>query len=296
MGPAPIVIVSDPVRGMTVEMLSGQIQKNFFEALPDIALGGVVGVLEDQFIELDADQRDDLATGLAEMGANARAGKGGGWSFGAMIERQDITGRSAATNHVAYYAGAVAFLFLLFSCMHGAVSLTEERHSGILERIMTGPGGMVVLVNGKFMFLVVQGFLQMLLIFLTAWLVYGVDVPAHWLAWCVVTLVACVAAAGLSLLVAAACHTPSQSRDVWTVLVLIASVIGGSMVPRFFMPLWLRDLGWFTPNTWVLEAYSAVFWRNAGASELLLPCSLLALVGLVSLFAAEWMAVRRARL
>jgi ABC-2 type transport system permease protein len=296
MGPAPIVIISDPVHGVTAAMLSGQIQKSFFEALPDVALGGVVGVLEDQFIELDADQRADLAAGLAEMGANARAGKSGGWSFGEMIERLDITGQSAATNHIAYYAGGLAFLFVLFSCMHGAVSLTEERQSGILERIMTGPGGMVVLVNGKFMFLVVQGFLQMLLIFLTAWLVYGVDLPTHWAAWCVITLVACVAAAGISLLVAAACRTPSQARDLWTVLVLITSVIGGSMVPRFFMPLWLRDLGWFTPTTWVVEAYSALFWRNAGATELLLPCSLLALVGLVSLLAAEWMAVQRAQL
>jgi ABC-2 type transport system permease protein len=68
------------------------------------------------------------------------------------------------------------------------------------------------------------------------------------------------------------------------------------MVPRFFMPLWLRDLGWFTPNTWVLEAYSALFWRDAGAAELLLPCGLLAVAGLVSLLAAGWMAVQRAKL
>jgi len=296
MGPPPIVIVSDPVRSVTVSMLSGQIQKNFFEALPDVALGGVVGLIEDQFVELNDDQRDDIAAGLAEMGANARAGKSGGWSFGDMIRRQDVTGRSAATNNVAYYAGAVAFLFLLFSCMQGAVSLAEERQSGILERIMTGPGGMLVLVNGKFMFLVVQGFMQMLLIFLTAWLVYGVDLPAHWAAWSVITLTACVAAAGMSLLVAATCRTPNQARDLWTVIVLIASVVGGSMVPRFFMPLWLRDLGWFTPNTWVLEAYSALFWRDAGPDDLLLPCGLLAVAGLASLLAAEWMAAQRAKL
>lgn len=296
MGPPPIVLISDPVRGVAVAMLSGQIQKSYFEALPDVALGGIVGVIEDQFVELTAEQRDELGEGLAEMGADARAGNSAGWSFGAMIEQRDITGQSAATNNVAYYAGAVAFLFLLFSCMHGAVSLAEERQSGILDRIMTGPGGVVVLVNGKFMFLVVQGFLQMLLIFVTAWLVYGVDLPAHWAAWSVITLAACVAAAGLSLFVASACRTPSQARDLWTALVLIASVIGGSMVPRFFMPLWLRDLGWFTPNTWVLEAYSALFWRDAGPAELLLPCGLLAVAGLASLLAAGWMAVQRAKL
>jgi ABC-2 type transport system permease protein len=296
IGPAPIILVNDPVRSATVPMLSGLIQKTYFEALPDIALGGVVTVIDSQFVALEPEQLADIDIGLQEMAVEARAGRQGGWSFGEMIEQHDIAGRSAATNHVAYYAGAVAFLFLLFSCLQGAVSLTEERESGILERIMAGPGGMAVLVSGKFLFLVFQGFLQMFVIFIAAWLIYGVDLPARFGSWIVVTLVACVAAAGLSLLVAAACRTSSQARSVWTVLVLISSVVGGSMVPRFFMPLWLRDLGWFTPNTWVLEAYSALFWRDAALSEALLPCSLLAIVGLAGFLGAQWLAAQRARL
>ena len=296
LGDAPILIISDPVRSVTVGMLSGQIQQAYFAALPDVALGSVVAVIEDQFVELSADQQADISAGLDEMGVAARNGSGGGWSFAEMIERRDVVGRSAATNHVAYYAGAVAFMFLLFACMQGAVSLTEERASCLLDRIMAGPGGMAVLVNGKFMFLMLQGLLQMFLIFCAAWLIYDVNLPAHFGAWLVITLLACAVAAGLSLLVAAACRTPDQARSLWTVIVLIASVFGGSMVPRFFMPLWLRDLGWLTPNTWVLEAYSGVFWRDAALSEVLLPCALLALLGLGSLLAAQWLAVWRARL
>jgi ABC-2 type transport system permease protein len=296
LGPAPIVIISDPVRGMAVPMLSGQIQQAYFEALPDVALGSVMQVIEDQFIELDAEQRAEFNAGLNELAEGARAGQQGGWSFGEMIERRDVAGRSSATNYVAYYAGAVAFLFLLFACMQGAVTLTEERTSGIQERIIAGPGGMAVLVNGKFLFLVAQGFVQISIIFITAWLVYGVDLPAHLGAWFVITLVACLAAAGLSLMVAAACRTPAQARNAWTVIVLIASVIGGSMVPRFFMPPWLRDLGWFTPNTWVLEAYSAVFWRDAVLSEVWLPLLLLTGMGVGSLLAAQWLAAQRARI
>ena len=79
-------------------------------------------------------------------------------------------------------------------------------------------------------------------------------------------------------------------------MVLISSVVGGSMVPRFFMPPWLRDLGWFTPNTWALEAYSAVFWRDAALGEVYLPCGLLLMLGLTSLLSAQWFAARRARL
>jgi ABC-2 type transport system permease protein len=293
-GAAPILILSDPVRGVTVQMLSGQIQKAWFEALPEVALGSVAGLIEDQYVELDDEQQADLATGLAELREDSIAGREAGWSFGEMIERRDIVGQAEVTNHVAYYAGAVAFLFLLFACMQGALSLAEERESGIFDRIMAGPGGIAVLVNGKFLFLLAQGFVQMLIIFCVAWLVYGVDLPAAIGSWIVITLLACTAASGLSLFVAAACRTRSQAQNLSSVLILISSVVGGSMVPRFFMPVWMRDLGWVTPNTWVLEAYSGIFWRAEGLGDVLLPCGLLLAAGLLSLGGAQWLAARRA--
>jgi ABC-2 type transport system permease protein len=43
------------------------------------------------------------------------------------------------------------------------------------------------------------------------------------------------------------------------------------MVPRFFMPPLLQDLGWITPNTWALEAYTAIFWRDEPVSALFVP-------------------------
>ena len=295
-GAAPILLINDPVRGVMVPMISGQIQKAYFDALPDVALGSVVNLITNQFVELDDEQIADIDDGLAQMRLEALAGTATGWSFGQMIETRGVAGQSAARNHVAYYAGAVAFLFILFSSVQGAVSLTEERQSGILERIMAGPGGIAVLVNGKFLFLVAMGCLQLLLIFATAWLLYGVDLPGHFGPWLVISLLASAAAAGISLLIAALCRTPSQARNLSTILVLISSAIGGSMVPRFFMPDWLRDLGWFTPNTWVLEAYSAVFWRGEGLQQIVLPCSLLGLFGVASLLAAQWFAARNARL
>ena len=34
------------------------------------------------------------------------------------------------------------------------------------------------------------------------------------------------------------------------------------MVPRFLMPDFFQQLGWLTPNTWVLEAYRVTFWQD----------------------------------
>jgi ABC-2 type transport system permease protein len=295
-GPAPIVIVTDPVRGVAAPMLAGQVQKAYFGALPDVALGGVVGLLEDEFLDLTDEQREDIEAGLADLGADAEAaveeGRETGWGFGDLVERENVAGRSAAHNHVAYYAGGVAVLFLLFSAVHGAITLLEERDSGILDRILAGPGSTRVLVDGKFLFLTVQGFVQIAVIFVVAWLVHGVDLPGNLPAWAVTTLIAAAAAAGMALALAAACRTRRQAQTFANVAILVVSALGGSMVPRFFMPPFLQDLGWITPNTWALEAYTAIFWRDEPVSALWLPWAVLAAAAIVGLLVSRRLARR----
>jgi ABC-2 type transport system permease protein len=47
------------------------------------------------------------------------------------------------------------------------------------------------------------------------------------------------------------------------------------MVPRFFMPEPIQRIGWLTPTTWALEAYTGLFWRDEPLSALALPVALL---------------------
>jgi ABC-2 type transport system permease protein len=291
-GPAPLLIVADPVRGVAVPMLKGQVQKAYFSALPDVALGSVVALVEDQFVEFDDDQSEDIADGLADLRREAEEGATSPWGFDDLFEREDVAGQSAAMNHVAYYAGAVAVLFLLFSSVHGAISVIEEKDSGILDRTLAGPGRMSAIVNGKALFLVVQGVVQIGVIFVIGWIVHDVDLPGHVPLWAVTTVAASVAAAGIALVVALVCRTKRQAQTLANVAILILSALGGSMVPRFFMPPLLQKLGWLTPNTWALEAYTAIFWRDEPATSLLLPWAMLVVAGVVGLWIAQ-VAARR---
>jgi len=292
-GPAPILIISDPSRGVAEPMLTGQIRQAYFGALPDVAMGNVVEELENQFLTLNDDQRDEVAEGLAEMRADAEAGRETGWSFEDMLATESVIS-DESVSLVAYSAGAVAFMFLLFASVHGAVSLLEEQESGILDRVLAGPGGMSVLVNGKFLFVILQGLVQVSVIFVVAWLVYDVDLPGQFLPWLTITLSACISAGGLAMLLAAACRTRRQAQTIANTVILVLSALGGSMVPRFFMPESLRALGWLTPNTWALEAYSGIFWRGEAFMQVLIPVLLLLLTGLCGWLLARVIAGRRA--
>jgi ABC-2 type transport system permease protein len=292
-GAAPILIISDPARGVAEPMLTGQIRRAYFGALPDVAMGSVVEELENQFLTLNNEQRLEVAEGLAEMRADADAGRQTGWSFEDMLARESVIG-DEAVSLVAYSAGAVAFMFLLFASVHGAVSLLEEQESGILDRVLAGPGGMGVLVDGKFLFVVLQGMVQVSVIFVVAWLVYQVDLPGKFGPWLVTTFAASVSAGGLAMLLASACQTRRQAQTIANTVILVLSALGGSMVPRFFMPEALQAAGWLTPNTWALEAYSGIFWRGEELASVLAPLALLLFTGIVGWALARFIAARRA--
>jgi ABC-2 type transport system permease protein len=148
------------------------------------------------------------------------------------------------------------------------------------------------IVNGKALFLVVQGLVQVGVIFVIAWLLHGVDLPGHIVPWTLTTVAASMAATGMALVIALACRTKRQAQTLANVAILVVSALGGSMVPRFFMPRLLQDLGWLTPNTWALEAYTAIFWRDEPTSALILPWAMLVAAGLVGLWVAQLFARR----
>lgn len=289
-GEAPIRIISDPARAVAVPMLVGQVRQAYFGALPDVAMGNVVEELENQFLTLSDEQRDEVDEGLGEMRSDAEQGRSTGWSFEDMIAYEDVVGDGGALNLVAYSAGAVAFMFLLFASVHGAVSLLEEQESGVLDRVLAGPGGIGVLINGKFLYLVLQGVLQVTVIFVVAWLGYGLDLPGHVLPWFVVTVIAACTAAGLAMLLATACNTRRQAQTIANTAILVVSAVGGSMVPRIFMPAAMQKLGWLTPNTWALEAYSGIFWRQDSLLDIWMPVGALLGTALLSWMAANWIA------
>ncbi len=274
--PTPLRVLVDPGKAVAGAILTGQVQRILGQNLPDVGLARTAPLIEDLVGGFTPLQAAQLAAGLDSLAAADRREETGRRD---LVERQVVGIAGGAGVTVTYYAGAIAILFLLFSGMQGAATLIEERHAGILDRLAVGPSGTDVAVIGKFLFLIVQGVVQVSLIFLVAALVYGVSVLARLGPWLLTTLAASTAAAGLGLAVASACTTKQQAQTISTFVVLVCSAVGGSMVPRFMMPPWMQDIGWYTPNAWAIEAYHGALWREDGLSMLLMPLACLVLVG-----------------
>jgi len=203
------------------------------------------------------------------------------------VTRQVLSGGDPI---VIYYAGAVSILFLMFSSMQGAMSLIDERQTGMRLRLGLSVGGVAPLLGGRMLWLVALGVAQALVLFGVATVVYRIPLLASFGPWLITAICAAASAAGIALVLAAACRTREQAQTISTFVILILAAVGGSMAPRFLMPAALQTLGWLTPHAWVIEAYQAVLWRrvvNGLVLEAWLVLSGFGAVGFIAALAIE---------
>jgi ABC-2 type transport system permease protein len=280
--------------------VAGQLQRLFANKLPDALYARIFADIERRFVTLAPNQKARVDATIeairekAQEGDSANTSNAGGGP--PLVEEVNVVSAAGGTAPaVVYYAGAVAVMFLMFSSIQSSMVLIDARQSGILDRLLSGRGRLGSLLAGKFLFLLLQGSLQVTVIFLVAKLAYGVDFTQRLTEWSALTIAASAAAASFALLLSATCSTREQAQTLSNFTVLVLSALGGSMVPRFLMPSWLQNLSTVMPNAWAIDGYHGLLWRNADRQQILEPTLMLAGLA-VALFAAAWLMlkVRRA--
>jgi ABC-2 type transport system permease protein len=199
-------------------------------------------------------------SGLVQIKAtDARAGQ-------ELEEEEDET----RVSMVAYYAAGIGVMFLLFSMAGAGGSLLDEEESGALERVLTSNTSMTTLLLGKWIFFGLMGLVQVILMFLWGAFVFGLDLFTvnHLVGFLAMTIVTAGAASGFGIVLASACRSRAQLGGISTIVILIMSALGGSMVPRFVMPDFMNTTALFTFNGWALDGYLKVFWYDDPAASL----------------------------
>ena len=204
----------------------------------------------------------------------------------------DAVGGGGKRPSISFFAAGLGVMFLMFAVTGRSAILLEERESGVLGRLMAARVGMTRLLIGRWLFLALLGAIQVLVMFVWAALVFGLDLftPSHFTGFAATTIAVAGAAAAFGLILSAACHTRTQLNGVAVVVILTLSVIGGNMFPSFLMPEGMRALGRWTFNAWALEAYRKVFWYDRPLHELLPQIAALLAATMVFLALARWIA------
>lgn len=193
---------------------------------------------------------------------------------------------------VSMYAAGIAVMFLLFGATNGGGALLEEKENQTLERLLSTRMTMSELLMGKWLYQTAVGALQVLVMFLWAQLVFGVDLVSHMDGFAVMTLVTAAAAAAFGLFLATLCKSRGQLNGLSVIVILTMSALGGSMVPRYVMSEKMREAGLWTFNAWALDGYDKVFWRDLPIDTLIPQLAVLAASTIAFLVIARLLALR----
>lgn len=270
------------------QMVTGLMQKSAMTAVPDLMITrglenfdrfkDVTGGLTDQqraaidnWLPRLREQTDAKKAADSSEAGTGSSGSSGGFTGPVSVKAASVFSDDQAerSSLIAYSAAGIGVMFLLFSMSGAGGTLLEEEESGALERLLISNIGMTRILLAKWLFIAVMGALQVTLMFVWGALVFKLDLftPKHMAGFAVMTIVTAAAAAGFGMMLATACRSRGQLGGVSTIVILLMSALGGSMIPAIFMPEIVQKVGLFTFNGQALNGYHKVFWYSIAADS-----------------------------
>jgi ABC-2 type transport system permease protein len=277
----PVEVLLDPSRSTEVDILEGVVTREVMGQLSQelgstegrTALFRQIGLLTATSPGITPADRQRWAA-FAESGValedNVTTTDASAFGSPLDLQRQtlDVFNPKAEWNAYAHYFAGMLTMSLLFLGATAALNLLQEREEGALARVRLSGANPVLALIGGALGTTIVAVVTAFCVFASGVLVFAIPVGSP------VGLVAMLLSSGamvggFSLFLAAIGNTARQISIVGPFAILVMGFLGGSAVPSFIMPEYVRVFAIFLPTTWANEGLAAATWRGAGTMECL---------------------------
>ncbi|MBN1972904.1 MAG: ABC transporter permease [Sedimentisphaerales bacterium] len=159
-----------------------------------------------------------------------------------------------------------------------AISIVKERAGGTFQRLLVGPTGRAHILAGKGAACFITCSFIMCIQYIGAKLFFKMpvgDLPLFVLAY----LCTILCFVGIMMLISTLGRTEQSAGGAGWAIIMIMAMLGGGMMPLYFMPAWLRSLSNISPVKWGIYALEGAIWRNFSLMEIAIPCLILLAIG-----------------
>ena len=176
-------------------------------------------------------------------------------------------------------AGTSVFM-LLFSVAGIGGSLLDEKQDGMLKKLLCAPIPPDHILFGKLVFANIISIIQLMVMFVYGWLVFGLDIIHHLPSLLIMIFAIAFACSGLGVVLASFAKTRQQVQGFSSIIVLVMSALGGSMIPLMFMPEIIQKIAVFTVNYWGIQGIYDIFWKLLPITDITFLTRVFVLIGI----------------
>jgi len=97
--------------------------------------------------------------------------------------------------------------------------------------------------------------------FIYAWIVFGLNIMHHLPSLILMILSISFACSGFGVVLASFAKSRRQVQGYSTLVVLVMSAVGGSMIPTFAMPQIMQKIAVVSVNYWGVQGIYDIFWK-----------------------------------
>jgi ABC-type multidrug transport system permease subunit len=147
--------------------------------------------------------------------------------------------------------------------------LLEEKEAGTLKRLLYSPIKPRDILFGKMTAALIVAVLQLLIMFIFAWLAFGLPIFKDVTSLLVLIFSVAFAVASFGIFLVAIAKSRKQLSGLSSIIILTMSAIGGSMIPLFIMPEIMQKIAVFSVNYWGIQGFYDIFSRGLSLTEIM---------------------------
>lgn len=196
------------------------------------------------------------------------------------IKATPIFAKSENNLGLVQAVAGTAIMMLLFTVTGMGSGMLLEKEEGTLKKLLYSPLQPTAILFGKMTATIVVSIIQLTVMFLFAWLVFGLDIFIDIPSLILMILSTAFACATFGIFIASIAKTRKQVESYSTLIILIMSAIGGSMVPLFIMPAIMQKIAIVSVNYWGIQGFYDIFWRHLAIGDVAIRATVLIGIGL----------------
>jgi ABC-2 type transport system permease protein len=167
-----------------------------------------------------------------------------------------------------YVPGLIGVMLILVSIVVASIAIVREKEMGTIEQVMVTPIGKTEFILGKTVPYLITGFIIMFVMFVIAFLVFGIRIKGSMLLLTVLTGIYLVGNLGIALLISVTSRTQQQALLTAFFVLMPAILLSGFVFPIHNMPVPVQYATYLNPMRWYMEVLRGVILKGVGIQAL----------------------------